>query len=418
MSVTWNDVTITLEVGFSAATGEYGAWDSAIWDTSEWGPDIVWFDVSAYLRRFNTRIGRNREDGHYQAGSATFVLANTDGRFSPDNTSGPYASGGITGIRPWRPVRLRAAYDGVTYSVFYGFVESFTDAFPGKTDAITTLSCNDGISLIAAYNGYEQSAVGSGETAGLRIHRILDNLGWTLERTIDSADTTVLETTLAQNAWTEILLTADSDNGAAWVDPDGTFIFEHQLALFENARSNSVQATFDDSTGLHYQDLTVDYSGDLLINVAKIARSGGTQRTATNETSRALYGDHLFSRNDLICETDTQVETIATDLVLKRGHPELRVQSFVVHPRAEPSTMWAQALGRRIRDRVQVSVTVPTTAVVIDRQCFIDGVEHSVDPSDWTTVFRTSSASAYPAASEFGIWDEDAWNETFWGISA
>src|SRR6266704_2302177 len=32
----------------------YGTWDTAVWNTSTWGPDVLWTDISAYVRSIST----------------------------------------------------------------------------------------------------------------------------------------------------------------------------------------------------------------------------------------------------------------------------------------------------------------------------------------------------------------------------
>jgi hypothetical protein len=418
VSVTqWGNVTLTVEAGFSAATGSSGVWDVSVWNTGTWGPDVVWSDITQYTRAFSTKIGRSREFDHYSAGTASVVLNNRDARFSPENTTGPYATAGITGVRPWRPLRIKAAFAGITYPVFYGFIESFRDEFPGTKDARVIVTCVDGIALLAAFDGYEQAAVGADEPAGVRLHRIADNAMWDLPRAFDSSGTLVQATTLAQNAWGEMLLTADSDGGEIWQDPDGTLIFEHAGSPFERTRETTVQATFTDGVGLmRYADIELAYDGDLLVNVAKLARAGGTQQTAADNTSRALYGEHLFSRSDLVCNTDTQALSLASRMVTLRAQPELRVKSITIQPRKTPATLWPQVLGRRIRDRIHINRTVPGTAVTLSRDRFIDGIEHAATPNSWTTVLRTSSAEQFASAGELGLWNTARWDEHAFGF--
>src|SRR5690242_14685461 len=96
----FDGVTVTVEAAFSNATGSYGAWDSGLWDTAMWGPDLTWTDITDYVRSINTNRSFDRAAQAWESGTATLVLDNRDARFSPTNTTGPYASGGITGVRP------------------------------------------------------------------------------------------------------------------------------------------------------------------------------------------------------------------------------------------------------------------------------------------------------------------------------
>ena len=80
----------------------------------------VWTDVTRYVRgEVTVKRGRNYELTKTEAGTASFTLENTDGRFSPLNTASPYAPY----VLPFRPVRI-TGYDGTSiYPVFRGFVE-------------------------------------------------------------------------------------------------------------------------------------------------------------------------------------------------------------------------------------------------------------------------------------------------------
>lgn len=406
--------TLTVELGLNALpNGTYAVWDSAEWDDTQlWGPDLQWTDITAYLRSASTFLGRSREDDRYHAATFNGVFDNTDARFTPGNLTGPYVAAGVTQLRPKVPIRLRLTYNAVQYFIFYGLTTSWQDNFPASgKDAVTTISAVDPLSLLSAFNGVEQSPQGAGETSGLRMHRILSNAGWTLATDIDPGVVTVQETTLAGNAITEIDLTADSEGGAVWCDPDGTFVFEQQDALTVNTRSTASQATFSPAGGgdTEYQDPIPAYDDTLLRTIVRYARAGGTQQTARDLAAIAQYGEIDYTRNDLICETDDQVATL-TALHLERWKaPEYRVVSIVLNPRRRPTVAWPQALGRRIRDRVTVTMPVPVSSFTMSNQAFIDGVAHSFDTSNWQTTFYFASATAYDDFSA-SLWDTAIWD--------
>lgn len=391
-------VTIYVEAALSAASGDFAAFDSALFDTSTFGPDVIWVDVSAYTRRVITRRGFGREIGSWETGSATITLDNRDGRFDPDNLSGPYVTSGVTQIRPWRPVRIRAAYAGITYDVFRGYILSWPETFPGMVDAEVTVSCVDEFGLIARFDGYEQPSAGASEYAGSRIHRILDNASYTGGRNLDLGRVTMQATTLSQNALTEAKLTSDSEGGALWPEPDGTVTFENRLALIENTRSNTVQATFgDDPDELPYTDIVAEFDGEVMQNIVRYARAGSTVQIAADPTSRALYGDHTQgSRSDLVCETDDQVLDLARYHLSIRRDPEKRFTSISLAPTGSPAELFPQVLGRRVRDLVTVNRR-PAGRPDITRDVYIQGVSHTFDSVDWRTTFDLFSATAQSA---------------------
>lgn len=402
-----NFVDLTVEAAFSSATATYGQWDDGLWDTATWGPDIVWLDITQWVLEIQGGFGRQRETDHFQAGLGYARLDNSDARFSPANLAGPYVAGGVTGVRPLRPLRITGVWAGVTYPIAYGVLgdpdETWIDGEPGEI----TLPFTDGLSVLANYNGPAQVAQGAGELTGLRIQRILANAGWTLPTNVNPGTVTCQATTLAQNALTELYLTSDSEGGAMWCDPDGSFVFENQYALVENSRSRESQATFGDRPALdelpYAEPPKPTYSRDVLANQAAIGRAGGTQQTAYDLTSMALYGARGPSRTDLVCQSDLQCAALAAWTVARYAQPEYRFRSITIDPMADPTNLWPQVLGRRIRDRVTVNRRpFSSTALTITNDAFIDGISFNFTPGRWRTTFQLASATAY---QQFGLWD-------------
>lgn len=420
MSVTILDgVVLTVEAGFSAATSIYGIWDTSLFDTGTFGPEITWVDISAYFLSLDSHRRFSRGVEAWEAGTATFTFKNRDGRFSPDNLSGPYVSSGITQIRPWRPIRIKATYGSTSRYLFTGYtldwVESWLPAGPNKGDAIVKVPCIDELGRLARFDGFAQVAAGVGELSGLRIHRILNNAGHTGERAIDTGVNTMQATTLAANTVTELKLTTDSEGGGLFVDDDGTVCFESQQALLTNTRSNSIQATFGDAGGseISYLNAEPSYSGDLIRNIAAYARVGGSEQLVADNTSRALYGDMRESRTDLICETDAQVLTLATFFVEQRKNPEKRFVSLKFAPHARPSTQLPQAIGRRVRDLIRVK-RQPPGGHTLTRDCHVAGIHHSIDVGNkWEVTFDLWSASVYQTYTG-SLWDTAVFDTNNW----
>jgi len=418
MSVAWRDgLTLTIEGALSAATGDYGAWDSAVWDTDTWGPDELFVDLSAYpLRRLSTDRHFGREVQAWEAGAATLVLDNRSGDLSPDNLSGPFVTAGVTEIRPWRAIRVNATFAGVTYPVYRGYALDWLESWPGGPnrtnagDAIVTVPCTDELGKLAGFDGLEQPAVGAGELFGTRIHRLLNNAGHVGERAIEAGTITMQATTLAADTSTELKLTADSEGGAVYIDAAGTVVGEQQYALVQNSRSINVQATFGDGGGteIPYTDPQLSSAGDQIINIASYARVGSTTQTVADATSRALYGDKRDTRTDLICESDAQTMSLASWKVARFKAPERRIKSLTIKPRRNPVLLFPIVLGLKVRDLVRVKRR-PPGGHTITQDCFIAGIAHTITPDTWETVFTLSSATPYTLFSG-SLWDTAVWD--------
>lgn len=411
--VTQDGVTVIVEAALDASVGTYGAWDVSIWDAATWGPDVVFQDISQWVRSFTTTRKFSRDLQVWEAGTATIVLNNRDGRFNPSNLTGPYVTGGVTGIRPWRPIRIRTVYAGQAYEVYRGYAtawqDSYIEPYPGGGQVITTVPCVDELGSLARFQGFSVGNVGSGELSGSRIHRILDNAGHAGKRDIDPGKVTLQATDLSQNCINDLVITADSEGGAVYVNRTGTVIYDQRYALIENARSNTVQATFGDSPGeLGYADIATSYDGDLVVNIAKFAAVGHSVRTSDDQTSRALYQDKQYSRTDLLCTDDTDVQLLADFYIGQYSRPELRITSINVLPRGNPAVLYPQIFGREVRDLIRVHRT-PPGGYTIRRDCHIAGISHTFgEDLNWSTTFDLWSAEVYQDA---GTWDAAVWDE-------
>jgi hypothetical protein len=280
----------------------------------------------------------------------------------------------------------------------------------GHADAAVTVPCVDELAALADVDGLEQLPVGAGETSGARIHRILDNAAYTGPRAIDPGRITVQATTLAQNAVSELKVTADSEGGALFVDADGTVVFEDQYALMENIRSNTIQATFGDGSGseLPCRDVTPVYAGDQIRNVFAYARVGGTAQVALDPTSVALYKYKQYSRSDLICETDAQALALATFHLQQHKDPARHISAIEITPRRDPTNLFPKVLGLRVRDLVRV-VARPIGGVTVTRDCHIAGIHHEITGDQWTTRLDLWDATIYQ------LYADARWGVGTWG---
>jgi hypothetical protein len=103
VSITVYGYTVTLEVGLASAPS------TAIGSTS-------WTDISAYLRSWRTNRGRSSESDTFQPGTLSVTLNNRDRRFDPNNAAGPY----FGNLLPMKRIRLKIAYNSITYAVWCG----------------------------------------------------------------------------------------------------------------------------------------------------------------------------------------------------------------------------------------------------------------------------------------------------------
>lgn len=148
--------TAILEVGF----------------TSDPFSTVSWTDISSRMRSMKTTGGRQHELNRVEAGTLEVLLENRNRDFDPTNTSSPYYNSGV-GLVPMRPVRLRATWSGVTYAVWYGYVDSWAPQWPDETTSDVVLRASDGLKILALKNitssAYSAQIVADGATGYWRL---------------------------------------------------------------------------------------------------------------------------------------------------------------------------------------------------------------------------------------------------------
>jgi hypothetical protein len=437
-----SQVTLTVEIDFSEAIVEVGTstaptlrtlWDSATWDDSEaiWSSNNpVYTDVTSYVLQAQTGRNFSRHTNNYNTGTASLILDNSDGRFSPLNESSPYRVGNYTGIGPLRPARitLNAGFGDV--ALFTGFVQSWNEKY-GSYGANPTVdvSLTSVEGRIGDYTRYASASSGAGESAASRILRILSSVGWLGDTYLATGPYALQATTLEGNALQELQLVADSQGGALWFNGEGDCIFDDISSLqfrlantFAGTVFTSDKALIESGEAFTYETIEYAYDGELTKNIAQYARVGGTVQTVTDESSRSLYGDRAISRTDLIPTTDTAVAVIAQkEIALNKG-PELRVESLSLSGRAQYDqsgyfTAWQQIaalLDLRLGCVVDLGWT-PAGALdnIISRSCIIQGVTHTITRNDWNVSVEFTSGTIERAMANTQ-WDYFNWDEGVW----
>lgn len=378
--------TLTLTVNFSGST---------------------WTDISDYVRSCDTVRPSSDETGRYSPGSATIVLDNRDGRFTPANLSGPYVSAGVSQVLPEIGVRLKATWAATDYNLFCGIVEDWQDEFPEfGYDAVTVLTVVDYSALIAAWNGSAVAAVGEGERSDARVARILDAAAFSAsQRSLDAGDSMVQATDLGGNGLDQLHEVVDAEGGAVWYEPlvvglDGGLRFLSRSSRVTETRYSTSQTTFS-AAATTFRDPVVSSARERILRSAAFTRTGGVEQTSGS-------GNPRKTMTGLINVDDPTVLSLA-DLAVAVGSPadNYRVKGVSCDP--VNGQTWASLLDLGMQDRCTVTVAPPVSGVSISRQVFVDGISHHIRPMQWSIDFTFQSAAAWTgfSASVFdtGVFD-------------
>lgn len=282
------------------------------------------------------------------------------------------------------------------HDLFDGHVDSWNIVWDGPRSSYVEVPCTDAFKILSNIERTGRPSVGSGETTGARIVRILDDIGWpTSKRRIATGNVVVQSTTLGGNVLEELQLVADTEVGELYVDGDGALVFRNRSAIITDDRSVNSQALFGDADPeLRYSDLSFSNDDTQLANRVIITREGGAPQQADDAASQAEFLVKAFERSDLIMVDDASALNYAQYVLSLSAQPELRFTDLEIKPMRDEDRLFPQVFNRKIGDRITVRRRPPGGGM-IEQECFIRGVSHDVSPSGpWVSRWVLQSTAA------------------------
>jgi hypothetical protein len=351
---------------------------------------IVWTDVTSFFIGGNIKRGRQYELDAIQGATGSAVLDNSDRRFDPTNTAGPYYGK----LLPLRRLRKRWTINGNTYTRFLGLIESFPLVWELPSEARVELTLLDGFEALARADIAGQTW--GAELAGARINHVLDAALWPKAlRDIDPGRTTVQAASFAagtpQSALAHIQQVAGSDLGYFFISADGLATFHDR----QHRASATSQATCGDDAGqLPYEALRPEFSPDRILNNVTSTADGGAPQTTFDGASFVHYFDRPANRT-ILASADADADLQSKNLVARYKDPALRIEQLVLKPGTLSGTdgddLWAQVLSREVGDVITAVITPPGGGSPISVDCFIEEiVEAYPGELEWTTTWQLS----------------------------
>lgn len=358
--------------------------------------DAPWFDVSCDVRSLEWASGATAIDGlltRWEAGTASIVLGNEDGRYNTADKS--------KRLLPMVRVRITATWNlnpGTVYPLWYGYTDSFVMTWDTDLDSTVLVTATDGTKLLGSYNApaLADPGVGDGESAAQRAKRILDAASWPDGLGFSPNDGGTLRgpTTMAEDSWTQLLLNQDAELGATYIDRNGVFVFKpRDVWVTQAIGSGSYDAHFGPSDK-RYENVTIKASDESLRNIVYAARPGGTQQTVRDDGSVAQFLPHTYGRDDLPFTTDADSASWANLVLQTSSEPEARIESLELLPQIAPSDLWPVILSTagRYGARWLVTIQSPFMAQPVVAPCQVRGWKHTVDRTQWRSVFSLMQA--------------------------
>jgi hypothetical protein len=401
---------IELEVALGIGTIEPGGvWDEGEWDLNTWQqPDTSmgdWTDVTdRTVSPISTGAGSSADGVVTRWEAATCALDLIGAQWDP--RSGPYAR--LLG--PGLPVRVRWRPIGDTewLVAFIGAADDDGFSYDPKTQR-AHVAATDGTRIFAGFDGIEQPPTGAGDTAGQRVVRIADMVGWPDDRRdIDPGGVALKATTLADAAWTMLLAVADTDLALLWVNRAGSLAFRSQA---KTRPSSTIIATVGCAPGDIAPVNIVDQQSTQLRNIVSVSREAlddsdsAVTVTVRDEPSVARFLAHSYERTDLQ-HTDDAWTPIVADAIL---------QNF-----AWPSTAPAQV---ELSSRADPAATALLLGLEPSQSIFVDdgGGRWQCEPAGWSVTIGRSEVSGSIDLLDVTMWagsswDDGTWDDGVWGF--
>jgi hypothetical protein len=363
--------------------------DTGILDTNILADSAaVIVDVSNQVNYIQTARGRNALVDQFQTGTLTLRIIDQNGDFNPTNPTSPY----YTYLTPMKKVQISATYNGVTYSIFSGFITSYVNTQPKDATevAYTTIQAVDAFRL--AYNAQISTVTGAsaGDLSGTRITQILDEIDWPLTmRDIDAGLTTMqADPGTARTSLDAMQTVTDSEYGALYVNPDGWFVFQDR-SVTAGSIGGAITTFNDDGTGISYANAMWKLDDTLIFNSAQISRVGGTPQTAVNQPSIDKYFIHSYNLQGLLMQTDAVALDYAQAYVASRAETSVRCDGIELDLYTNNYNAGIiAALELDFFDPIRVVTTQPGGST-LDKTLQIFGVATTITPNSFRVFFTT-----------------------------
>jgi hypothetical protein len=343
----------------------------------------LFYDVSAYLLDMQVTRGKSRELDRFNAGQTNVVLNNRARIFDPLYTSSPYYGQ----IIPHRELRIKA--NGT--ALFYGIIDDWNLDYSPEGNNTATASASDGFSLLASQSLTAHTAVS--QLSGARVSAILDRpeVNWpSSTRTIETGLTTLQDDAVDQgtNVLDYLQTVTQSEPGFIFIGKDGNFNFQQRT---QDISSSAVKTFADDGSGIPFNNLQVVYGSEQLYNRVTVTRVNGTAQTVEDIDSQNQYGISTLELDNLLLNSDTDSNNLASYLLSKYAEPEYRFEALEIELARLSTAEQNQVLSLELTDVIRVKFTPNGIGSSIDKYALITGIQHQSNSVSYRVTIGLST---------------------------
>jgi hypothetical protein len=341
-------------------------------------------DLSSTTRQIKISRGRNVMRDTYEAGNCTVRVIDQDGAFNPQNPASPY----FGYLTPLRKIRVAATTATAQSFLFSGYVTDYKYTYPtGQELGYVDINCSDAFRLFAMANVSTVADATAGQTTGTRINKILDQVDFPSSmRIIDTGSTTVQADPATTRSSLSALQVAEfTEQGAFYVLSGGEVEFKDRNDVVGSLAPAAIQ--FNQSGGIPYSDLKYAFDDKLIINSATMTRVGGTTVSSVDADSIAKYFPHGMNVENLIAQTDAQVQQIADIYVATRKETTIRIDAMTIDL-LDPAVPTDTIIGLDYFDNVEITNIQPDGSTIV-KTLQVQGLAWDITPNSMKCTVTT-----------------------------
>lgn len=214
---------------------------------------------------------------------------------------------------------------------------------------------------------------------GERAANVLDMVGVAAgDRDLDPGRSVMTDArTDGRKAWDALLECGDAEGiGAVYVNGDGQVVLVDRDTMWTDERWTTSQATFGPNDVPYIAPFAIDFTDQDIATRAVTSRTGGTQIVKDDAAAQDEYGILDVSKTGMPVVDDDVPESLASLLLDELAEPAEAAPAMTLAP-GDDLTIWAQALERRIGDRVTVEPvdgSASIEAAVYGKSWKVDGL--------------------------------------------
>ena len=341
-------------------------------------------DLSSQTRQITIKRGRNIMRDTYEAGTCTVRVIDQNADFNPQNPSSPY----FGFLTPLRKIRVAATTPTTQSFLFSGYVTDYKYSYPkGEELGYVDITCADAFRLFAMANVSTIADSGAGQTTGTRIEKILDQVDFPSSmQIIDAGSTTVqADPATTRSSLSAIQVAEFTEQGAFYVRADGEVEFRDRSDVVGSLAVAPIE--FNQTTGIPYSNLRFAFDDKLIINSATMKRIGGSTITSNDTASIAAYFPHGMNVENLIAQTDAQVQDIADIYVATRAQTTIRIDAMTLDL-LDPNVPTDTIIGLEYFDNVEITNVQPDNSTIV-KTLQVQGLAWDITPNSMKCTVTT-----------------------------